>query len=311
MVGSLSVERVCRVEEFPCPGEKVVATDFQFERGGKGASQAIAAVRQEVEVSLIGAVGDDKDGSEYLVYLKEEHGIDVTGVGVSPLPTGIEFITEEEDSGEQMAVIAEGANESVSRSDISDLRKLITSASTLLLQLELPLFSVVEAIAIANRASIPVILNPSPMMPAFPWSDVAIDHVVVNEEEASELFDYELEFNDFEFLRSGLHDRRIGTMVVTRGSDTTLVYTREGDYFEVEPLPVLPIDPKGAGDAFVGCFAARIADGKTVEDAVRAANCAGALTTLGGGAHRPIPDRDKVDQHLEQIPKRRKTTRRA
>ena len=87
-------------------------------------------------------------------------------------------------------------------------------------------------------------------------------------------------------------------MLITRGSDGTLVFPRTEEPFEVETLAVLPIDTVGAGDAFAGCFAAWLASGASLEDSVRAANCAGALATLGAGAQNPIPDRDKVEQHL-------------
>ena len=179
----------------------------------------------------------------------------------------------------------------------------------LLAQFEVPTKTVIEAIRLASRADIPVIINPSPFVPNFPWEEVPIDHVIVNQHEAEELLDFSPEQRDPETVRQELHELRIKNLIVTRGSETTLVFTNTGDYYEVEPLPVLPIDTVGAGDAFAGCYAARIALGKTVEDAVRAANCAGALTTLGGGAQKPIPDRDRVDQHIEQIPKRKKILR--
>ena len=311
VVGSLNIDQVFRVSDLPARGETITANHFQTSRGGKGANQAISAARQGVGVSLIGSVGDDDNGRTYLSYLEKEEGIDVAGISKSKHPTGSAFITVEEDSGENTIIVAGGANEGLSRSAIHDLSSTIESASVLLVQLEVPVQTVVEAINIAVRASVPVVLNPSPMIPNFPWDDFAIANVIVNQTEVAELLDFHPEANDLDFVRQEIHERRIQNLIVTRGSETTLVYTREGDFYEVEPLPVLPIDTVGAGDAFAGCFAARIADGSSVEDAVRAANCAGALTTLGGGAQYPIPDRDKVDQHLEQIPRRKVRSKRA
>ena len=95
-----------------------------------------------------------------------------------------------------------------------------------------------------------------------------------------------------------MHQLRIFHLIVTRGSDETLVFRREGELLAIPTLPVLPVDTVGAGDAFAGCFAARRAQGDTLEKALRAANCAGALTTLGAGAQNPMPDRERVDQHL-------------
>lgn len=306
VVGSLNIDQVFRVADLPARGETVTANDFQCLRGGKGANQAISAARQNVDVAMIGCVGKDDSGTKYVEYLEKEEGIDVTGISKSKAPTGTAFIAVEEDSGENTIIVAGGANEGLSRSLISDQQSLIESASVLLVQLEIPVHSVIEAINIATRSGVPVVLNPSPMIPNFPWDDFSIPYVIVNETEVEELLDFQPDTNDLEFVRQEIYDRRIENLIVTRGSETTLVYTREGDFYEVEPLPVLPIDTVGAGDAFAGCFAARIAGGESVEDGVRAANCAGALTTLGGGAQNPVPDREKVDLHVEQIPKRKK-----
>lgn len=311
VVGSLSMDQVCRVEALPHKDSLVTAKEFHVTRGGRGANQAVAAARQGVEVALIGSVGDDQAGRDYLEFLATDEKINVDGVSLSPsVPTGTSFITMEEKGNSRMTVVAPGANAGVTRDKIQGQRKLIESGSALLVQFDVPAAAISEALHLANRKNIPIIVNPSPMNPLFPWEETPIDHVIVNEREASELFDCRLDLIDHEFIRSHIYELRIQNLIITRRSQTTLVYDREGDFFEVEPLPALPIDASGAGDAFVGCFAARIAEGSSVEDAVRAANCAGALTTLGIGAQRAMPDRERVEQHLEQIPKRRKMLRR-
>jgi len=304
VIGSLNIDQVCRVATLPRPGETIKANHYQFFRGGKGANQAVAASRQDVKVSLIGSVGNDDSGRAYLDYLSEE-GIDVSGISKSSPPTGSAFITVQEQNGDNMIVVAGGANETLTRTGVVALRKLIESGSVMLIQFEIPMPAVIEAVGIANRAGIPVILNPSPMNPTFPWEEYPISHLIINQKEALELLEAPIELLSIDMIRQQIHDLRIENLIITRGSEPTLVYARDGDFFEVEPLPVLPIDTVGAGDAFAGCFAARIASGTSVEDAVRAANCCGALTTLGAGAQNPIPNREKVDQHLEQIPKRK------
>ena len=303
VVGSLNIDQVCRVDELPCPGETIAANEYQVFRGGKGANQAIAAQRQGAQAALIGAVGDDEQGRSYLRHLEKDVGVDVSAISQAPFPTGAALITVEELSGENTIVLAGGANFTLTRADVSDARNLVEAASVLLAQLEVPVHCVIEAVHLANRAGVPVVLNPSPMIPNFPWAENAIAYVVVNESEAADLLDFHPDMGKREFVHREMDDRRIENLIVTRGSETTLVYTRKGDFFEVEPLPVLPIDTVGAGDAFAGCLAAKIGEGSSLEDAVRAANCAGALTTLGGGAQDPIPDREKVEQHIDQIPK--------
>ena len=96
---------------------------------------------------------------------------------------------------------------------------------------------------------------------------------------------------------------RIAHLIITRGSKDTIVFSPGGNFLRVPTLPVLPVDTVGAGDAFAGCFAARITSGESLDAAVKAANCAGALTTLGRGAQDPIPDRERVNQHVEHLVK--------
>jgi ribokinase len=100
-------------------------------------------------------------------------------------------------------------------------------------------------------------------------------------------------------VRERLNELRAAHLIVTRGGEETLVFTREGGFDAIPVLPVLPIDTVGAGDAFAGCLAARLAQGADLDSALRAANCAGALTTLGSGAQGPMPDHAQVERHLQ------------
>ncbi len=299
VVGSLNVDYVAQVAQLPVPGETVVAAGLEIVHGGKGANQAIAAARQGCVVRMIGSVGDDEMGRTYLGHLNEE-GIETSGVRqVAGASTGAAFISVEE-SGENTIVVAAGANGLTSADQIRARDPFIAEADALLAQFEVPLAAVVEALRIANRAAVLTVLNPSPNSPTFPWATVDIDYLIVNEVEADEILEAEpIDLRNAEKIRAFLVGLRVRNLVVTRGSDSTLVITAE-DAFEVPTMAVVPVDTVGAGDAFAGCFAARMAAGEALRDAVLAANCAGALTTLGTGAQRPIPDRERVDQHRDR-----------
>ncbi len=301
VVGSLNIDYVTRVEELPMPGQTIAADDLTIFRGGKGANQSIAILRQGCEVSLFGCVGDDESGKAYRESLKQD-GIDVSEIDTAPAPTGSAFITVDED-GENSIVIAGGANDFIGADDIRKAAPVLGNCKVVLCQFEVPVPAVLEATKIANRQNIPVVVNPSPVNPTYPWESVITNYVIVNENEAEEILEFPPSMENESLVRQRIHELRIENLVVTKGSDDTLVFSKDGTAFCVDTLPVLPIDTVGAGDAFAGCFAARLALGDSLEDAVRAANCAGALTTLGGGAQNPIPDFDKVEQHIEQIPK--------
>lgn len=296
VIGSLNIDYVTSVESLPAPGETVVAERFDLYRGGKGANQALAAARQDCKVVLFGAVGSDEEGAAYRSALKLT-GIGITHVRTVPGQTGAAFITVDR-TGENTITIAAGANLKLRKSDITRHRDAVEAGSVLLAQFEIPAPALVEAAIIANEAGIPVIINPSPTNPVFPWERFRTDYAIVNETEAHEILGFPPSLTEQALVRDMMHQLRIANLIVTRGADETLVFRREEEPLSIPTLPVLPIDTVGAGDAFAGCFAARLAQGESLTNALRAANCAGALATLGAGAQDSIPDRERVDQHL-------------
>lgn len=297
VVGSINLDYVTRVESLPGPGETVPADRFSRFRGGKGANQAIAAARQGCRVEFFGAVGNDGEGQSYLAALAEE-GIGTGAIRTVRGDTGSAFITVDRHA-ENTIVIASGANSDLQRSDIVKGAEVIQSSAALLCQFEVPLNTVVEAAQIANRAGVPVVINPSPLLPTFPWEEVRTDFLVTNEHEAAELFGFPAEPHLIDDIIDRMEELRVANLIVTRGGEDTFFFSAEGSRLVIPVLPVLPVDTVGAGDAFAGCFTARIAQGEDLVDALRAANCAGALTTLGAGAQDPIPDRSQVDRHVQ------------
>lgn len=299
VVGSLNLDYFTRVEALPRPGETVAAERLNRFRGGKGANQAIAAARQGCEVTLVGAVGTDEGGGAYRRALEEE-GIRTDHIRTAPGETGSAFITVDRE-GENMIVIAAGANAELRRGDIARAAAAIEDCDVLLMQFEVPTAAIIEAARLANQANVQMVINPSPFLPTFPWEEIRTDVIVVNETEAEELLGFPPSVQTQHEVYTRLHELRTGSLVVTRGGEETFAFLREREFLEVPVLSVLPVDTVGAGDAFAGCLAARLAQGFSLEEALRAANCAGALTTLGAGAQDPIPDRAQVDRHVQVL----------
>lgn len=299
VVGSLNIDYFTRVDHLPAPGETVASRRLDLHRGGKGANQAISAARQGARTFLFGAVGDDAEGIAYREALEEE-GIDLAHLKTSTKRTGAAFISVD-DEGENMIVTAAGANGDLTENDIDRGRAVIEASGAVLANFEIPIPALIAAARIANAASVPLLVNPSPFDPTFPWDQIRTDYLVVNEGEATEVLGFSPLREEATTVRQRMTEIRIEHLVITRGGDDTLVYPRAGEMFAVETMPVLPIDTVGAGDAFAGCLASRVAAGVPLESAIRSANCAGALTTLGPGAQTPMPDRAKTERHLEHI----------
>ncbi|MCG8602573.1 MAG: ribokinase [Verrucomicrobiales bacterium] len=299
VLGSLNIDYFTKVETLPVPGETVASLSLELFQGGKGANQAISAARQGANVTLIGTVGDDAEGESYRRALEAEK-IDLSCLQTGSARTGCAFITVDE-QGENMIVVSSGANAELTDAAIQEKKARLSSADAVLANFEIPIPALIGAARIANAASVPLVINPSPYDPVFPWQEIQTDYLIVNEGEATEVMEFDPLQEDESLVRQRLTELRVEHLIITRGSDETIVYRRSGEAVAVETLPVLPVDTVGAGDAFAGCFTCRIAEGDSLENAIRAANCAGALTTLGPGAQNPIPDREKVTQHLEHL----------
>lgn len=296
VIGSLNLDLVAAVNRLPAPGETIAATGSSVGRGGKGANQALAAARQGGRVDLIGCVGDDEAGRDYRRFLRSE-GVGVGGVGVTRRQrTGTAMITVDA-RGENQIVVVPGANALVDARAIRQQAALIARANIVVAQFEVPLAAVREASEVAARTGVPFLLNPSPWRDDFPWGEVAVSTLVLNETEAAGLF--RVAPSDLvrraPLLRRRLRSRGVGQVVITRGAQPTLCITPEGICL-VPGLRVRPIDTVGAGDAFTGALAVRLAEGDPLRVAVGLANCAGALATLALGAQASLPSRSRTER---------------
>ena len=162
--------------------------------------------------------------------------------------------------------------------------------------------TVIEAVRIANRARVPVVLNPSPLRDGFPWGRCELDTLIVNAGEAQAIFGLRLDNLPVGLAKwqHALAQRRIERLIVTQGARPTLCLSAAG-YLKVPTLAVRPVDTVGAGDAFAGTFAARRAGGADVLSAIRYANCAGALATLKPGAQESIPDMALTEKAVRRL----------
>lgn len=297
IIGSLNVDHIAQVDHLPAPGETVAAMRLDKRLGGKGANQALAAARQGVQATLIGCLGDDSDGRDYRNYLRRE-GVNCSSLNTVRGGTGIAFISVDAKAENQIVVIP-GANAALTAPAVRMQRARIAVAKVLLLQLEIPLETAVEAILIANETQVPAILNASPIRADFPWGTVKIEVLIVNETEAESIFGDIARTQDLKAWAGVLSERAIHHVIITRGGNSTWVISKTR-LMEVPVHPVTPVDTVGAGDTFAGAFTAHFAEGTTVEESVRWANAAAALSTLKSGAQEGVPYRGDVQSALTQ-----------
>jgi ribokinase len=292
VVGSFMADVVVRAPRLPQRGETVIGSSCETFLGGKGFNQAIAAARAGAVTAMAGALGDDDHGQQFLRTLAAE-GIDATGVHVIPdAGTGIAFPVVE-DSGENAIIVVPRANHQLTTEHVDRLSGVLGRATVVLMQLELPVDVVVAAAASARRSGATVMLNPAPAIADAQRFGGLVDVLVPNESELRLLAgDGAVDMPKAAARLSAVTGAH--SVVVTLGEQGVYVWTAGGD-FSVPGHRVDAVDTVGAGDAFCGVLAARLAGGADFHEAVRHANAAGALSTTRAGAEPSMPSREAVE----------------
>jgi ribokinase len=288
VVGSFMMDFVLRAPRRPMAGETLIGTSVEMFLGGKGFNQAIAASRAGADVTMVGRLGDDQFGRQFLAALRTE-GIDATHVVVDDtVGTGVGAPLVDE-SGENSIVIVPRANDRLSASDVEQARAGIATADVVLLQLELPLDTVLTAARIAQESGTVVVLNPAPAPPneLIARFRGLVDVLVPNEVETRALCGAG-DIDGDPSAAAALRTRLGMPVVMTRGGRGCLV--DDGCDQIVVPAHRVPVvDSVGAGDAFCGALGRCLSAGASLLHAVAYANAAGALAVTRAGAEPAMP----------------------
>ncbi len=281
VIGSLNLDLVATTARLPRPGETVIGSSYAEVPGGKGLNQAVAAARAGASVALVGAVGDDAAGA-LLRQVVVDEAIDDRWIEVLPgRPTGRALITVD-DRAENAIVVIPGAN-TVDAGDGAT----VPTGRVVLAQLEVPLPRVERAFLAGRAAGAITVLNPAPAASLTSAIIALCDVIVPNEHEA--------ELLGGDALRAGgAH------LVVTRGGAGVTIHDTD-DPRSIPAFSVRPVDTTGAGDAFCGALASRLAAGDDLDDAVRFGTAAGALATTIRGAVPSLPRRAAIDQLISRL----------
>ncbi|GAA4662375.1 ribokinase [Arthrobacter cryoconiti] len=305
VVGSLNADLTIYCERLPLPGETLHGSGFAINPGGKSANQAVAAGKLGGLVTLIGAVGQDSN-AEMLLASTSAAGVDVSHVGRVDVPTGVALISVEA-SGENSIIISAGANETLSPDAMEPA--LFADAAVVCLCLEVPLETVQAAAQAGHDAGATVLLNLSPFAAVQEELARLSDILLVNTHEASAFLGgmtmpepgaplSEWQPAIEQFASRGLHK-----VLLTLGSAGSMVLDAtnpDAPAIRVAPTKVDAVDTTGAGDAFTGAVAARLASGDTLADAARYASVAAALATTKKGTQAAYPLAHDVSVRLNQ-----------
>lgn len=297
--GSLNVDVMIAVDHLPLPGETVLGPGYQLTAGGKGGNQALAAARAGAEVKMIGCVGGDPLAETALADLRAA-GVDLGQLTTVADPTGLAAICVDK-RGENHVVVASGANRQTRASQFPD--SLLGAQTVLVLQMEVPLAENWSLIRRAHEKGTRILLNAAPAA-AIPGDVLKlVDWLIVNENEAKQVAgSLDLKTDDARAAAKEIARSQGTTVIVTLGAAGAAAYPATGGSISVGALQIQPVDTVGAGDSFVGGFAAAIDRGQDLAGALRYAAVGGALACLKPGAQPSLPLLAAIEARLADLP---------
>ncbi len=301
VVGSANVDFVVKTPHIPAPGETVLGRDFVMAMGGKGANQAVGAARLGALVTFVARVGRDVFGDQCLAAYAAE-GIDTRFVTRDDHEaTGVALIAVAE-GGENSITVASGANMQLTVAHVEAAASAFDQADALLLQLEVPLDTVIAAARMARERGVKTVLNPAPAQ-RLPRDLLAlVDVITPNRIELAQMLQepvHEVEVLTHAQLAEAVLRLGVPGGVVTLGADGALAAGSWG-WTHVAPFRVEAVDTTAAGDAFNAGLVVALARGMALDQAVRYGSACGALAATRMGAQPSLPRVSEVEALLSK-----------
>lgn len=314
IIGSSNMDLNIYSKRLPKPGETVTGGTFRQSLGGKGANQAVAASRSGSDVVFIAKIGQDDFGSQMSLKLNKE-GINTNYMIRDPQEhSGVAFIMIDE-NGENMISVAPGANATLSVEEIKKNADIIRNAATLVVQMEIPLETIIEIFQIAAEGEVNKILNPAPLKPIPPELLEKIDIIVPNEGELFRLYSL-LGFNKFQdkpllskrekiiHASKDISNLGINYIITTLGSKGSLIIEGASDSVtEIPAFRVDAVDTVGAGDCFNGVLASYLTKKNSLIDAVKAATSGASIAVTRKGAQDSMPYEEEIQSRITEYNK--------
>jgi ribokinase len=310
IIGSSNMDLNIYLERLPQIAETVTGGKFKQYLGGKGANQAVACQRSGTKTIFIGKIGKDVFGDQMLSQLSKEN-IDVSHLFRDPKETsGIAFILVDK-KGENMISVAPGANANLTVEDLKEKKEIIERASTLIVQMEIPMDTISEIFQIANKGKVLKILNPAPLK-NIPLKILKnIDIIVPNEGELFRLNSM-LKFEDIsgnqmkkiKYASKNVSKLGVKIVITTLGSEGAAIYHAEEDSINYLPaFKVKAVDTVGAGDCFNGVLASKLSQGHTLINSVKYAISAASIAVTRTGAQESMPYQHEIENRYKEYNK--------
>ncbi len=284
VIGSANADLVIHSDKMPKIGETLTGSNFQMNAGGKGLNQAVAVSKLGGEVSFFGAVGNDANG-EMLIKELTDNNVIFKGIKVADTPTGIAMITVV--NGDNFIILAPGANDSLTPEKLDE--KLIAESDFCVMQLEIPLETVIRVCEIAKENNTKVLLNPAPFRKLPQKLLENIDYLIPNEHEAYDMTGISPDTpENCEKVIFKIKEMGVKNVIVTLGERGCAYNVGEKTVF-CPAIKTKVVDTTSAGDCFIGALVSRLSRGVSLEEAINFATKASAIAVSRAGASRSIP----------------------
>ncbi len=300
ILGIFVADLAFRSARQPLMGETILGTGFKMGPGGKGSNQAVAAARAGAKVSFISRLGRDAFGDIAISTWKQE-GITPRVALSDTDPTGAAYIFVSDETGDNAIIVVPGAAGALSPADVDAARDAIENAVVFATQLEQPLPAARRGLEIARAAGVTTLFNPAPAAPVPDDLYRLCDYVIPNETECTALTGLPVSSID--------EARKAGDMFLSKGAGAALITLgARGALLHSQTQSVLidafnagkVVETAGAGDAFVGAFAAALSDGKSAADAARFGCAAAGISVTRQGTAPAMPSREEIEDILRR-----------
>ena len=293
VIGSSNTDMVVRSEHLPRTSESVLGGDFMMAGGGKGANQAIAVARMGHNVIFSAAVGRDMFG-DAAVAGYQRFGVDTSYIVRKDTPSGIALIMVDS-AGQNSISVALGANNCLTLENVMPALEQITAGDIVLLQLEIPMSTVDGCVAAAAAKGAKVVLNPAPAAVVSEQTLSKLYLITPNQTEAQTLTGIEVTDEESATLAAAaLCAKGVDRVVITMGGQGSFLY-QDGKGELIPACKVTAVDTTAAGDVYNGALCAAIAEGMSLNDALKFATKAAAISVTRVGAQPSVPSREEVD----------------
>ena len=297
VIGSINTDLTIKVPHFASSNETVLGTgDFTITQGGKGANQAVAAAAGGLPVHMVGKVGGDAFGNAAISDLHAAGVICDHIICVADHSTGMAAIFLDPD-GNNSITVAPGANACLTAEDVRAAKAVIAEADIVMLQLEIPLEAVNQAIAIAKENCTQVMLDPAPATAAMPDLH-GVDYLTPNEVEAEALTGISPIAQDGPHeIAEALRSRGVRHVALTLGMNGCYI-AGDSEESHIDAIKVSAVDSTGAGDTFNGFLATALARGLKFAEAAEIACAAASISVTRSGARSNLPSWREVQEFL-------------